>query len=149
MIYASVILFALALTSPQSPVEEVEAKAIEAAKSTNVHQIEPSLPNKAFEEWLRAVTGTQVDIKWEVNDCGEQTGDPSLDKGRDFPMCAEAQVTLRGNRRLSVSLSVGTFKNGVRTGPASFAFATITESNGSLHWVKSLSRLREAIKAAK
>ena len=151
--HSFVILFvlapAIAMASPQNPVDPIDAKAIEVARKTNVHQIEPSLPNRAFAQWLRDVAGTQTDIKWEVNDCGEQTGDPSVDKGRDFPMCAEAQVVLSGNRRLSVSLGVGTFKSGVRTGPASFAFAVITESDGSLNWVKSLSRLRGAIEAAK
>ena len=149
MIHASVILFALALTSPPGPLEQVEVKAIEAARNSNVHQMEPSLPYKPFEKWLRGVVGTQVDIKWEVNDCGEQTGDPSLDKGRDFPICAEAQMALGENRRLSVSLSVGTFKNGVATGPARFSSAVITESHGSLNGVMSLSRLREAVKAAR
>ena len=24
-------------------------------------------------------------MQWEVNDCGEQTGDPALDRGRDIP----------------------------------------------------------------
>ena len=149
MRYASVTLFVVALARSQSTVEQVEAKAIEAAKNTNVHQVEPSLPNQAFAEWLRGVAGTHIEIKWEVNDCGEQTGDPSWDKGRDFPMCAEAQVALGGSREVSVSLSVGTLKNGVSTGPANFSSAVITESHGSLNGVMSLSRLREAVKAAR
>ena len=149
MMQASVILFVLALNSQQSALQARDAKAIETAKNTNVHRIEPSLPNKAFAQWLRDVAGTQAEIKWEVNDCGEQTGDPALDKDRDFPICAEAQVILAGKRRLSVSLSVGTFKTGPKTGPAGLWYAVIIEPDGSLTPVKSLSRLPEAIKAVK
>lgn len=136
-VHAAVFLFVLALQAQ-------DTKPIEIAKNTNVRQIEPSLPDQAFAPWLRGVVGAQAEVKWEVNDCGEQTGNPALDKGRDFPMCVEAQVNLVGKRRLFVSLSVGTFKNGAKNGPASFRHAVIMEPDGSLTWVKSLSRLPAA-----
>lgn len=62
-------------------------------------------------------------------------------------MCAEAQVVLGGKRKLHVLLPVGTFKTGVGSGPASFFYAVIVEPDGSMTWVKSLSRLPEALKA--
>ncbi len=148
--HAFVILFALALNSQPGALQARDAKAIEIAKNTNVRQIEASLPSQAFAPWLRGVVGTQSEIQWEVNDCGEQTGNPALDKGRDFPMCAEAQVVLGAKRKLIVSLSVGTFgtfKDGAKAGPASFFYAVIVEPDGSMTWVKSLSRLGEALKA--
>ena len=43
----------------------------------------------------------------------------------------------------------GTFKNGGKTGHASFAYAVIMEPDGSLTGVKSLSRLPEALKAVR
>ena len=95
------------------------------------------------------MVGAKAEIKWEVNDCGEQTGNPELDKDRDFPICAEAQVTLEGKRKLHVVLPVGTHKTGVRTGPASFFYAAIVESDGSHTWINTLSRLPEAIKPVK
>ncbi|MGD0201796.1 MAG: hypothetical protein ABSD27_13680 [Bryobacteraceae bacterium] len=147
--HASVILFVLALNTPQSAPQARDAKAIEKAKHTNVHQIEPSLPNRAFAQWMRDLAGTQAEIKWGVNDCGEQTGNPALDKRRDLPMCVEAQVTPAGKRKFSVGLSVGTLHTGVKTGPAGFAYAVIIEPDGSLKWVKSLSRLREELRAVK
>jgi hypothetical protein len=144
-----IIVLTLALNSPQTGLQTREVEAIEVAKNTNVHRIERSLPDKAFAVWLRDLVGTQADIKWEVNDCGEQTGNPLLDKGRDFPMCASAQVTLAGKRKLSVSLAVGTFKKGVMSGPASFFFAVVVETDGSMKWIKNLSTVPEAIKAGK
>ena len=147
--FANVFVLVLALNSPQAGSQARDAEAIEAAKNTSVRQIEPSLPDKAFAVWLRNLMGAQADIKWEVNDCGEQTGNPLLDKGRDFPMCVEAQVTLGEKRRLFVILSVGTFKTGVKSGPARFFYAVILEPDGSRNWVKNLSGVPEAIKAIK
>jgi hypothetical protein len=143
--FAYTIALVWALNSAQIGIQARDAKAIERAKNTSVHQIETSLPDKAFAVWLRGVVGPQADIQWEVNDCGEPTGNPLLDKGRDFPMCAEAQVTLRGKRKLSVALSVGTFKTGVKAGPASFFYAVIVEPDGSMRSVKNLSRVPKAI----
>lgn len=149
--HASVILLMLMFVgvSSQNATQVRDAKAIEAAKNANVHQIESSLPDQPFAQWLRQVVGAQAEIKWEVNDCGEQTGNPSLDKGRDFPMCVEAQATLAGKRKLFVSLSVGTFKDGVKTGTPSFSYALIVEPDGSRKLVKSLAQLPDAIKTAK
>ncbi len=148
---ASVILLILMLVGAdsQNATHARDAKAIEAAKNANVRQIESSLPDQPFARWLREAVGAQAGITWEVNDCGEQTGNPSLDKGRDFPMCVEAQATLSGKRTLFVSLSVGTFKNGVNSGTPSLCYAVIVEPDGSRKFVKSLAQLPDAIKTAK
>lgn len=144
--FACVIALMLTLSTSQTALQARDAKAIEAAKNTSVHLMEAALPDKPFEAWLRGFVGHQRDIHWEVNDCGEQTGNPQLDKGRDFPMCAEAQVTLRGKHKLSVVLSVGTSKTGVAASPARFFYAAIDGPGNSTKLVKKLSRLPEAIK---
>ena len=146
---AYIIALVLALGSPPGGVRARDAKAVQVAKNTSVHQMEPSLPDKPFGAWLRDLVGPQAEIRWEVNDCGEQTGNPQLDKGRDFPMCAEAQVNLGGKRKLSIGLSVGTFKTGVKAGPASFYDAAIAEPDGSIIGIRNLSQVPEAIKAGK
>ena len=73
----------------------------------------------------------QTPITWEVNDCGEQTGNPEADKGRDFPICVEAQATLQKKRTLSISVSVGTLQTGVQPDSVEFADAVITRPDGS------------------
>ncbi len=149
MMHTHLVLFISGLlgTAFQNPA--MDTKAIEAAKHTSVSQIESSLPDKPFENWLREIVGPKFHIAWEVNDCGEQTGNPEIDKGRDFPMCVSALVDLAGNRKLDVQLAVGTFKSGVRTGPASFHHAAVLAPNSQIDFVKSLSRLPAAIKAIK
>ena len=147
--FTSVMALVLALSGLQAGLQARDAKAIAAAKNTSVHQIEPSLPNKAFSVWLRNLVGPKAHIQWEVNDCGEQTGNPESDKGRDFPMCAEVQVELAGKRKLSISLSVGTFKTGAHAGPARFFYAFILQPDGSSRLINKLSQVPGAIRKAR
>lgn len=122
-----------------------DAKAIEAARQTSVRQIEDSLPDMPFEKWLRGLVGPQRRIAWEVNDCGEQSGNPEIDKGRNFPMCVSALVDLGADQRLDVQLVVGTFQTGAGTGPAGFHHAAVFKPNGPIKFYKSLTQLSEAI----
>ena len=142
--YLLLLVLALNGTAVQKSAEDV--KAIEAAKHTSLRQIDTSLPDKSFEKWLGDLFGSQTKIIWEVNDCGEQSGNPSLDKDRDSPICAEAQVLLKDARKLYVYLPAGTFKTGIRTGPDSFFFAVIVNPDGSQHWIKGLAEIPDAIK---
>lgn len=80
---------------------------IEAVRSTAAREIEPALPVTSFEGWLAGVLGPQVRIQWEVNDCGEQTGNPALDRGRDFPKCVQLRAPLSGGRSVILMLSTG------------------------------------------
>jgi len=104
-------LLLLLLSNPvASQISANETKAVEAAKKTSVHQIENSLPDKAFEQWLRELVGPNAQVVWNVNDCGEQTGDPSIDHARDIPLCVDSQVTFKGNRKSVTSGKAGGLK---------------------------------------
>jgi hypothetical protein len=122
-----------------------DAAAIQAAKSAIVRSMDSSLPSTSFEVWLRGVVGASVATKWEVNDCGEQTANPKQDQGRDFPMCAEVNVKISGQRMLSVSLAVGSLKAGV-TGRPGFWWAHIKSADGSVQWLKSLAAVPDAVR---
>ncbi|HEV2246317.1 MAG TPA: hypothetical protein VGW37_06660 [Terriglobia bacterium] len=140
------LAFALSVSASQADTQARNAQAIAAAKNTSVHRLDPSLPEKSLAKWLREVVGPHTPITWEVNDCGEQTGNPEADKGRDFPICAEAQVTLQQKSRLSVSVSVGTLKTGVQPGPVGLAYAVIVRPDGTTRTIRKLSQVPEAIK---
>jgi hypothetical protein len=142
--YALVIL---AIVFGQPATASPEAVAIAAAKKAIVRQIDPALPRTTFETWLRGLVGAQAVTKWEVNDCGEQTGNSGVDQGRDFPMCAQVQVTLGGNRELYLSLAVGTWRKGVTTAPPVFFSGYLTESGGQPTWIKSLAQVPAVIRS--
>ena len=143
---ATFLAFALLIGGSQADTQARDARAIAAAKKTSVHRLDPSLPDRPLEKWLQDVVGPQSQITWEVNDCGEQTGNPEFDKGRDFPMCAEAQVPLNQKSTLYVSVSVGTFKTGVKTGSVGLAYAVIMRPGGPPRFIKKLSQVPVAIK---
>ena len=82
-----------------------------AHKKILVSRFEPGMPKERFDIWLRKVLGKNLPLKWEINDCGEQTGTPA-DRGRDFPMCVEATAETI-DMYFTVSLLVGTFRSGV------------------------------------
>ncbi|HET9179175.1 MAG TPA: hypothetical protein VFQ24_12530 [Terriglobia bacterium] len=146
--FAILLAIALSISGPQADTQSRDARAIAAAKNTSVHRLDPSLPDKPLEKWLQNVVGPHTPIAWEVNDCGEQTGNPESDKGRDFPICVEAQVTLPQKHTLSVSVSVGTLNTGVRASAAGLAYAVIVGPDGSARSIRTLSQVPEAIKAA-
>lgn len=118
------------------PLAAQDAAAIRAAKQVIVQQLAPAAPRLPFEVWLQDVTRVST-ATWEVNDCGEQSGDPAQDKGRDFPMCAEVAVILSGQRELHVALGVGTFHKGV-VGLPHFRSAHLKKPDGSIQWIDRL-----------
>ena len=146
--FTTLLVFALSISSWQADVHARDASAIAVAKNTSVHRLDSSLPHKTLAKWLRDVVGPQVSIVWEVNDCGEQTGNPETDKGRDFPMCAEAQATLKQKVTLVISVSVGTFKTGVQPGSVSLSYAVVNGRGGSTRSIRKLSQVPKAIKAS-
>jgi hypothetical protein len=103
------------LAAPQP----TEAAAINAGKNAVVQDIDKTLPRATFETWVQGLVGAQATLKWEANDCGEQPGNPALDRGRDFPICAEVKVAIGGDRQLSLSLMVGSI-SGLTVGPPVF-----------------------------
>ena len=76
-----------------------------------VSSFDRTLPNVSLEFFLRN-EGGGAPIKWEVNDCGEQTENPATDRGRDSPMCIEADFDVKARAAVTVLVSVGTFEGG-------------------------------------
>ena len=87
---------------------------IERAKRTPVVEIDKELPSQRLENWLSGLCQGAGKLTWEVNDCGEQTGDPATDRERDLPICVEATITLANGRRAGIVLGSATQRNGPR-----------------------------------
>ena len=92
----------------------IEQRVIAAAKQAYVDKLDVQLPHMRFEAWLQNQIGT-ARIAWESNDCGEQDG---FTARADFPLCGEASATLADGRKLTVQITVGTFRKGVQGAPA-------------------------------
>jgi TonB family protein len=118
------------LLAYQVAADDRPAMAIAAAKQAVIEDVDPTVSSKtAFEDWLEALVGPSAEVTWEVNDCGEQTGDPATDAGRDIPLGVEARVTFPDRRVLSLSIMVGTWRTGV-AGTPRFRFGILEDASG-------------------
>ena len=113
MILSLWVLLLTVCSWPQpSSTNKTEKAAIRRAKSLIVSSFDRGLPNVSLEFFLKN-EGGGAPIKWEVNDCGEQNGDPTTDDRRDPPMCVEADFEAKNLASVSVLVSVGTLKGAV------------------------------------
>jgi hypothetical protein len=112
----------LAAATMLTHAQAIDAPAVAAAKAAIVGGIVSSLPRVTLDAWLRDLAGLNATVTWaaEPSDCGERTGNPALDRGRDFPLCADVRIALTSGRTLSLSFLVGTTQQGVSGKPALF-----------------------------
>lgn len=132
----------IAATSAWAQNDQHEKRAIAYAKRVPVSQFDASLAGQRFGEWLRATVGPHAKIKWEVNDCGEQTG-TAADIGRDFPSCVEADAELPDGRKIVIRVAVGTFAKGISGSPT--LYDVFVQTRATIQNVKKLSDLSTAL----
>jgi hypothetical protein len=130
---------------PGQKLSSADAGLIEAVRSTVAREIDPQLPSLSFEGRLQGVVGPQTCIQWEVNHCGEQTGNPALDRGRSFPTCVQARAELTGNRALFVVLSAGPQQQSP-AGVPGFHYAALIPMGGRQIEILRLSDLVSAVR---
>jgi len=138
----SILLIALPLAAQETP---VATRAIRVARQISVSRLETGLPNLTLDRWVTRAVGPSAAVKWEANDCGEQTGDPQADRGRDFPLCVDAIANLPGGRIVIITIAMGSFHKGV-TGPSALRSVSIGKDN-RFEAVPKLSGLPARIKA--
>lgn len=105
----AVVLF-IAARPLRAELDDLEAE--ERVKKLLVSALDPALPREPLAAWVTRLAGPKGKVSWEVNDCGEQSGDPAADEGRDFPACVQASLFLRDGREFGVLISVGTWQKG-------------------------------------
>ena len=137
------LLLSVALQVSASADGTTERRAIRAGKHASVKVLDPTLPNVQFSTWFRDLVGPKARIVWEVNDCGEQTGSPG-DDPEVIPMCAEATAELSGEKKVVVSIAVGTLKKGVFGKPV--LFWAIVERDGVMRDARKLSDLEKLLR---
>ena len=123
-----VLLLTVCLWPQPSSTNKTEKAAIRRAKSLIVSSFDRSLPNVSLEFFLKN-EGGGAPIKWEVNDCGKQNGNPATDDRRDPPMCVEADFEAKNLTAVTVLVSVGTSKGGPSGVPALLR-VTVTDLSG-------------------
>jgi hypothetical protein len=128
------------------PPASADTVLMEAIRSIVAHEIDPLLPSMSFEAWLNGVFGSQTRTEWEINDCGEQTGNPAVDRARDFPKCAQVSAELPGRRTLILALSAGSQQK-LPAGAPGYRFGVLIRPDGSRVEVHRLTDLASVIKS--
>ena len=119
--------------------QSIESEAIEFVKNININKLDSNLTSITFEKWLQKIAGKKSKIRWELNDCGEQTGVPSIDSLRDIPMCVGVSALLIDEQKIWITIIIGTNKKGIRGNPG--VYDACIEINGKYKYVKRLSDL--------
>ncbi len=111
-------LFLILAILPCAAAQSTDQLAIDRARTTIVYTFDKDLPKVSLEDFLKQSTNNAL-LTWEVNDCGEQSGDPE-DGQRDIPICAQVTLKATNGRAATVMVAVGTAQKGVSGRPELF-----------------------------
>ena len=146
MIIKTGLLILVCITASQAQSKKQDAAAIRFARNISVSKIEKGMPLIRFDKWFRNLGGRKLKVKYEVNDCGEQTG-TSADRGRDFPMCVEAIAETEVSS-VQINMQIGTFKKGITMNRPVTRGIRIDEEGEEHTDFDSLAELTKFLKAA-
>jgi hypothetical protein len=110
------VLLAIALLAQVPALGQCPARdrrIIRFARNLNVSRLDRGLPRQPFGRWLRSVVGPRAAIHWEVDDCGEQDGNPSNPDNLNPPFCANARAEMADGTKLGIALAVGSHRSGI------------------------------------
>jgi len=144
----SILLLALLLclaSAPATSAQRENDRILTFVKGTPAKDFDSKLPKMRFERWLLDVVGKGVELHWELNDCGEQSGDPEADKDRDMPICAGVDAQLDRGRSFQILLAIGTQKKGVGGKPE--VYSIFVEAHRRIWEVKQLRDLPKALES--
>jgi TonB family protein len=139
------IMFVLRLgVAYAQQIDSFEMQALSLVKAMPASDLDAKLPGRPFASWLEQVIGAKAGVSWQLTECGKQiinAGEPES----DLPACAEFNALLPDKRRVFITISVGTFKQGLIGKPA--FFTAVIEENAALHRVRQLYDLPEMLRA--
>ena len=138
-VFGSMVLCASAYAQQAATTTKSERSVIEKVKKVSVSEIDRDLPDVSLEFFLK-YESEGAPIRWEVNDCGEQTGASS---NAEVPMCVEADIGVKQGD-LAVVIAVGTYRKGIEGRPKLFS-ATITDCDGLVRTIRKLGDLPVAL----
>jgi hypothetical protein len=145
--FATCLLAAMTLAWDLSAAANAQTSArdkrmIAYAKNLRASRLDSRLPNKRFEFWLRSVVGIGTKLDWEINDCGEQSGNPNDGSSINPPLCAQAHAISSDSRHIYVLILVGTHKAGIRGRPTVWSISV--DDHGT---ARSPGKLRDLVAA--
>jgi hypothetical protein len=140
-----ILVFLATSILAESQAKRSVESTIAYAKRSDVSKLDSRLPRQRFDEWFKNVVGPSATIRWEVNDCGEQTGGPAH-KRRDLPVCVQAEAILSDRRKVVVTIAVGTMNKGLAREPGGMYYSVV-EQGDKVDTIRRLGDLPEMLRA--
>lgn len=135
----------LSLVSPALGHAELDDLAAEErVKKLPASDLDPALAKEALSAWISRIGGPKAKLFWEVNDCGEQSGDAPVIEGRDLPACVQASIFLADGREFGVLVNVGSWQKGFVGKP--FVRQVYWAEGQQTHTLKRLSQIPAEIR---
>jgi hypothetical protein len=134
------LLIPIGLSNAQSQTEE---QLISYTKKINVSRLDPSLPRQTFDSWVTKILGPTTKLRWDANDCGEQSG-TAFDKGRALPSCVGVEAELAAGRSITILVAIGTLNKGIAGKPV--MFSSVLTLGDKFYYVNKLGELSMALK---
>jgi TonB family protein len=132
------MLCVLMVGAPQ--IDSFEKQALVLVQAMPASDLDAKLPRQSFASWLEQVLSAKAGMVWQLTECRRQN-----ETGGSLPACAELTALLPDKRRVFITISVGTFKEGMIGKPAFFSAAI--EKNTGLYLVRQLYDLPEMLRA--
>ena len=90
----ALVLVLVSLPTPADCLQDEDRRSSEPVEdigrllaTRNARDFDSALPDLPFEDWLHGVLPVGTMLVYEVSDCGEQSGDPSIDTASATPEC--------------------------------------------------------------
>jgi hypothetical protein len=115
--------------TPKKPQTD-QAEVIAYAKQLDVSRLDPTLPKRPLEEWMRDSGALANASSWQVSDCGQM---PDPRKPEPLPLCVDFRI-VHGDcsgRPCAViwgKILVGTLRDRVTGGPEFWGMMLLTGS---------------------
>ncbi|MBO0724077.1 MAG: energy transducer TonB [Blastocatellia bacterium] len=132
------VLCVLMVGAPQ--IGSFEKQALSLVQAMPASDLDAKLPGRSFASWLEQVLSAKAGMVWQLTECGKRN-----ETGGALPACAELTALLPDRRRVFITISVGTFKEGLVGKPAFFSAAI--EQKSELYMVRQLYDLPEMLRA--
>src|SRR5215475_15987579 len=122
-------LCVLMVGAPQ--INSFEKQALSSVQAMPASDLDTKLPGQPFASWLEHVLSANAGMVWQLTECVKRN-----ETGGALPACVEFIAMLPDQRRVFITIRVGTFKEGLVGKPAFFS-ATI-EQNAEFYLVPQL-----------
>jgi len=131
-------LCVLMVGAPQ--IDSFEKQALSSVQAMPASDLDAKLPGQSFASWLENVLGAKAGMVWQLTECAKRN-----ETGGALPACAEFIALLPDERRVFITIRVGTFEEGLIGKPAFFSAAI--EQKAKFYLVRQLCNLPEMLRA--